>query len=123
MPHQLNVTKLPAADTNLLPLTYRQTNLAFLETISNAKTATERIYASMFDSWRGFSEEKLSDEWHRKLTELGRIARGHILKMTTLAASGHPGGSMSSIEIYLMLYFMSLVDPTDRKSTRLNSSH
>ena len=65
----------------------------------------------MFDSWRGFSEEKLSDEWHRKLTELGRIARGHILKMTTLAASGHPGGSISSIEIYLMLYFMSRVDP------------
>ncbi len=67
----------------------------------------------MFDSWRGFKDEKLSGEWHSKLTELARVARGHILKMTTVANSGHPGGSMSSIEIYLMLYFMSRLDPKD----------
>ena len=65
----------------------------------------------MFDSWRGFKEEKLSKEWHTKLSEMARIARGQILKMTTVAGSGHPGGSMSSIEIYLMLYLMSRVDP------------
>ena len=67
----------------------------------------------MFDSWRGFRDEKLSKEWHAKLTEIARIGRGHILKMTTVTGSGHPGGSMSSLEIYLMLYFMSRVDPKD----------
>ncbi|MGH8015814.1 MAG: transketolase, partial [Candidatus Zixiibacteriota bacterium] len=65
----------------------------------------------MFEPWRGFKDEKLSREWHSKLSEIARVSRGHILKMTTVAASGHPGGSMSSIEIYLMLYFMSRVDP------------
>ena len=47
---------------------------------------------SMFEPWRGFTEEKLSSEWYEKLTEMGRVARGHILKMTTVAGSGHPGG-------------------------------
>ncbi|HKK21498.1 MAG TPA: hypothetical protein VJ983_08505, partial [candidate division Zixibacteria bacterium] len=52
-----------------------------------------------FDEWRGFNQKHLSEEWHHNLTEMARIARGNILKMTTLASSGHPGGSMSSIEI------------------------
>lgn len=66
---------------------------------------------SSFDEWRGFGFDKLPDEWHDQLTEMARIARGNILKMTTLAMSGHPGGSMSSIDIYLMLYNMANVDP------------
>ena len=65
----------------------------------------------MFDSWRGFTEQQLGDEWHRKLTDMAREARGNILKMTTVAGSGHPGGSMSSIEIFLTLYNMANVDP------------
>jgi len=64
----------------------------------------------MFDPWRGFKDKKLSEEWHGKLVEMARIARGNILKMTTLASSGHPGGSMSSIEIYLTLYNLANVD-------------
>ena len=36
-----------------------------------------------------------------ELKDLARIARGDILKMTTVADSGHPGGSMSSIDMYL----------------------
>ncbi len=67
----------------------------------------------MFDPWRGFNEKTLSAEWHDKLTEMGRIARGNIVKMTTLAASGHPGGSMSSIDIYLTLYNLANVDPKE----------
>lgn len=67
----------------------------------------------MFDPWRGFKDEKLTKEWHDKLTEMARLSRGHILKMTTVAGSGHPGGSMSSIEIYLMLYLMSRLDSKD----------
>jgi transketolase len=66
-----------------------------------------------FDDWRGFHFEKLPEEWFDKLSEMARICRGNIIKMTTLAMSGHPGGSMSSIEIYLMLYNMANVDPKD----------
>ena len=40
----------------------------------------------------------------KRLSELSKLARGDILKMTTLAGSGHPGGSMSSIDFYLVLY-------------------
>lgn len=66
-----------------------------------------------FDTWRGFSETGITDEWRGKLGEMARIARGNILKMTTLAASGHPGGSMSSIEIYLTLYSFARVSPDE----------
>ncbi|MCM2271127.1 MAG: transketolase [candidate division Zixibacteria bacterium] len=65
----------------------------------------------MFDSWRGFGQRELSDEWFKNLTEIARIARGNIIKMTTVAASGHPGGSMSSLECYLVAYHMAKVDP------------
>jgi transketolase len=65
----------------------------------------------MFDPWRGFRESSLSDEWQQKLTEMARQARGHILKMTTVAGSGHPGGSMSSIDLFLTLYHLANVDP------------
>ncbi|MBD3333401.1 transketolase [candidate division GN15 bacterium] len=65
----------------------------------------------MFDDWRGFKSESLPSDWKDKLRELGRVARGDILKMTTVASSGHPGGSMSSLELYLVLYHFANVDP------------
>ena len=61
-------------------------------------------------SW-GFDSEKLSEEKIAKLKDLAKLARGDILKMTSLAKSGHPGGSMSSIDIYLVLYSCANVDP------------
>jgi len=61
-------------------------------------------------SWE-FDSEKLSEEKIAKLKDLAKLARGDILKMTTLAKSGHPGGSMSSIDIYLVLYSCANVDP------------
>ena len=64
-----------------------------------------------FNPWRGFSIPKLSEDWQCKLSEMARVCRGNILKMTTVSASGHPGGSMSSIEMYLTLYNMSNIDP------------
>ncbi len=67
----------------------------------------------MFDSWRGFTEKKLSATWRDTLTEQARKARGHILTMTTLAGSGHPGGSMSSLETFLTVYNFARVDPSD----------
>jgi len=60
---------------------------------------------------KGFSAERLDNETLEELRELGRVARGDILTMTTLAGSGHPGGSMSSIDIYLVLYRFANVFP------------
>ena len=39
-----------------------------------------------------------------ELKELSKICRGDILKMTYVSKSGHPGGSMSSIDIYLSVF-------------------
>ncbi len=58
-----------------------------------------------------FQDEKLDEASLKRLTELARLARGDILKMTTLAGSGHPGGSMSSIDFYLILYSYANVHP------------
>jgi len=62
---------------------------------------------------RGFVAEKLDQETIEHLTRLGKLGRGYILTMTTLAKSGHPGGSMSSLDIYLVLYHFARVNPND----------
>ncbi len=49
----------------------------------------------------------------KALKEFCRNARGDILRMTTLAGSGHPGGSMSSLEIFALLWSQANVDPKD----------
>ena len=41
----------------------------------------------------------------RSLEEIARAIRRHILNMTSNANSGHPGGSLSSVEILTSLYF------------------
>lgn len=63
-----------------------------------------------------FEREGLSDEEIQRLKQLSRLAKGDILKMTTLAGSGHPGGSISSLDIYLVLFsYANLkVPPRDR---------
>jgi transketolase len=62
---------------------------------------------------RSFVQENLSLSIIAELQELARQCRGDILKMTTLAASGHPGGSMSSIDLYLTVYAMANINPAD----------
>ena len=62
---------------------------------------------------RGFTKKKLDDAAIAELKARARRARGDILTMTTLAASGHPGGSMSSLEMYLTLYACARVFPDD----------
>lgn len=52
-----------------------------------------------------FKDSALEAETEKYLKELSLKAREAILTMTTLAGSGHPGGSMSSIDIYLTLYY------------------
>src|SRR4030043_754503 len=73
-----------------------------------------------------FLNEKLDEASLKRLTELSRLARGEILKMTTLAGSGHPGGSMSSIDFYLTLYSYANVHPqssSDPNRDRIIISH
>jgi transketolase len=61
----------------------------------------------------GFSAEDLTPEQTSRLAGLALAARGDILKMTTVAASGHPGGSMSSIDFELVLWGCGNCDPKD----------
>ncbi len=60
-----------------------------------------------------------------KLTKDARLARAAILTMTTLSASGHPGGSMSSIDFLLALYSRANVDPksVDRDRIVVSNGH
>ena len=51
-----------------------------------------------------FDREQLTEDELERLKELSRLAKGDIITMTTLAGSGHPGGSMSSLDIYLVLF-------------------
>ena len=73
-----------------------------------------------------FQAESIDEVALARLTELSRLARGDILKMTTLAGSGHPGGSMSSIDFYLVLYTFANVHPessSDPNRDRIVISH
>jgi transketolase len=73
-----------------------------------------------------FRAERLEEASLKSLAELARQARGDILKMTTLAGSGHPGGSMSSIDFYLILYSHANVRPgssSDPNRDRIIISH
>nr|WP_233488516.1 transketolase [Petrotoga sp. 9PW.55.5.1] len=49
----------------------------------------------------------------KELKELSVLARGDILKMTTVASSGHPAGSMSSIDMYLSVLNRANIFPED----------
>ncbi|HQK89074.1 MAG TPA: transketolase, partial [Acidobacteriota bacterium] len=70
-------------------------------------------------SCRNFAAPTLAPEIESQLRERARRARGDILKMTTLAGCGHPGGSMSSIDLYQVLYSLAGVDPAEpRRSDR-----
>ena len=51
-----------------------------------------------------FNEEMISKNEIEELKKVANECRGDILLMTTNAKSGHPGGSMSSIDILTLLY-------------------
>ncbi|TET23481.1 MAG: transketolase, partial [Candidatus Cloacimonadota bacterium] len=59
-----------------------------------------------------FKTNSLSAKTKEKFHELGRIMRGDILTMTTIAASGHPGGPMSSAEIYIVVHSLANIHPS-----------
>lgn len=60
-----------------------------------------------------FDQTDLTDEQIDRLRHLGAAARGDVLRMTTLAASGHPGGSISSLDLELVLWSFGDFDPKD----------
>ena len=51
-----------------------------------------------------FDNERLTEKELENLKELSRLAKGDIVTMTRLAGTGHPGGSISSLDIYLVLF-------------------
>ncbi len=55
----------------------------------------------------------LTDEEFDQLADIARRCRGAVLTMTTLAASGHPGGSMSSMEMYTLLFHCARLRPAE----------
>lgn len=63
-----------------------------------------------------FEKERLGEYEIKNLKELSRYAKGDIIKMTTLAGTGHPGGSMSSLDLYLAVFFFAqlLDEPKDK---------
>lgn len=61
---------------------------------------------------RGF-REALDDASVAQLVAKARDCRGAVLNATTVAGSGHPGGSFSSMEILLALYHFANVRPRE----------
>ncbi|MCX8043522.1 MAG: transketolase [Desulfobacterota bacterium] len=60
---------------------------------------------------RGFFKRHLDPSEVSFLQECAHRARGDVLAMTTLAGCGHPGGSLSSIDLYTTLYHCANVYP------------
>ncbi len=49
-----------------------------------------------------------------ELQDIAKVIRKDIVSMLTESASGHPGGSLSAVEILTALYFNDMnVDPTN----------
>ncbi len=73
-----------------------------------------------------FKPPELPPETEADLKRLCLEVRGDILHMTALAGSGHPGGSMSSVEILALLWSQASVDPGNpcaRRRDRIVVSH
>jgi len=68
-----------------------------------------------------FEQEELTEEERERFRELSRHAKGDILTMTTLAGSGHPGGSISSLDIYLVVF--AFANLTKKPRDRIVVSH
>jgi transketolase len=47
----------------------------------------------------------LTKEQHESLKATATQMRGHIIRMLAASKSGHPGGSLSSVELLAYLYF------------------
>lgn len=63
-------------------------------------------------SW-GFDSEALTAEQLASLDAIRSKAAADIIRLTTLAGSGHPGGSLSTLDALLVLYACGALDPAD----------
>ena len=70
-----------------------------------------------------FENEKLPTEELNRLKELSRIAKGDILTMTRLAGTGHPGGSISSLDAYLVLFSYAKLNEEPRDRVVISHGH
>ncbi|MCD4650314.1 MAG: transketolase, partial [Candidatus Cloacimonetes bacterium] len=72
------------------------------------------------------SRKTLNPENVPELEAIARQSSADIVTMTTLAASGHPGGSMSTIDILLYIYATANVSPAwkpDRDYVVISNGH
>ncbi|MCM8815696.1 MAG: transketolase, partial [Candidatus Omnitrophica bacterium] len=60
---------------------------------------------------RRFPYDRLPEDELKKLKEFSNLCRRDVLTMTTLAKSGHPGGSMSAMEIYNVVFHFAAISP------------
>jgi transketolase len=59
----------------------------------------------------------LTEAQHENLKSIAREIRGHIIRMLAAATSGHPGGSLSSVELLAYLYFHKMnIDPQNPRN-------
>ena len=77
---------------------------------------------------RGFAQPDISDKELVHISELARQARADIIEMTTQAGSGHPGGSLSSIDLFLTIWNYAnitplIVDSPDRDRVVVSHGH
>jgi len=70
-----------------------------------------------------FEKDSLTEDEIKKFQELSRLAKGDIITMTTLAGSGHPGGSISSLDIYLILFSFAELKSSDRDRIIISHGH
>lgn len=58
-----------------------------------------------------FFSKEFKNEKIKWLKEVAPLARASILRMTSVANSGHPGGSLSSIDLLLTVYSIANISP------------
>ncbi len=70
-----------------------------------------------------FDAERLTEKELQDLKELSRLAKGDIITMTRLAGTGHPGGSMSSLDLYLVVFSHANLTGKDRDRIVISHGH
>ena len=70
-----------------------------------------------------FDKEVLTAAETARLGELAGLAKGDIVTMTKVAGSGHPGGSMSSLDIYLTVFSYANLLSTPRDRVVVSHGH
>lgn len=58
-----------------------------------------------------FPFQSLTEEEIERLKQFSKLCRRDVLTMTTIAKSGHPGGSMSAMEIYNVIFNYAYIGP------------